>query len=122
MIAPPILIVDDETDLLDLFSVMLRRLPYPVVTASSGEAALRILQQTTPVLIILDIAMAYPNGLDILRHTRADSRFNATKIMILTAVPGRVAKTDADLADLMLAKPVSARELEQTVVNLLDTN
>jgi DNA-binding response OmpR family regulator len=121
MIPPPILIVDDESDLLELFTVMLRHLPYPVLKASRGEDAFKILATITPILMILDVAMVSPNGLDVLRYARSDSRFNATKIIILTAVPGRVEKRDVDQVDLLLAKPISGRDLERSVAQLLDS-
>ena len=117
---PPILIVDDEVDLLQLFKASLRNLPYPVLTAKDGEAALQILEEQIPILIILDIAMPYINGVDVLRQVRADSRFDQTKIIILTAAPSRISGTDAQLADLVVSKPITARNMEQTVRQLID--
>jgi two-component system, OmpR family, phosphate regulon response regulator PhoB len=119
MTPPAILIVDDDTDILELFTAMLRGLPNPILKASSGSAALCILQDTIPALMILDVAMAAPGGLDILRQARSDSRFDATKIIILTAVPGRVQRRDMEQADMLLSKPISARDLVQKVAQLL---
>jgi len=120
MTAPSILIIDDEPDLLELFRAALRKLRYRVVTANRGDTAWQMMQEDEPpVLIILDVAMPYPDGLDLLRVVRADARFDATRVMILTAVPSRVSKDDAALIDVMMSKPVTPRALEQAVVNLI---
>jgi len=119
MTAPSILIIDDEPDLLELFRVALRKLRYRVVTASRGDTAWQLMQDDPPILLILDVAMPYPDGLELLRVVRSDARFAATRVMILTAVPSRVSHDDAALIDVMLSKPVTPRALEQAVVNLL---
>ena len=119
MTAPTILIVDDEADLLELFKYALSKLPYEILTANDGRTALNILAERTPKLIILDIAMPAPNGIDVLRHVRADMRFNGTKVLIFTAVPSRVGKSDAALADAILAKPATTKTLMQTVLDII---
>src|SRR5258705_10316481 len=102
MTAPTILIVDDEADLLELFKHALSKLPYEILTENDGRSALDILAEQTPKLIILDIAMPLPNGIDVLRQVRSDLRFSGTKVLIFTAVPSRLAKSDAALADGIL--------------------
>jgi CheY-like chemotaxis protein len=119
MANPSILIVDDKVDLLELFSASLRRLPYTIIKAQSGEAALAILEEETPILIVLDVAMPHVSGIEVLRKTRANPRLASTKIMILTAVPARVESDDAALADKVIPKPITPRALEQAVVALL---
>jgi DNA-binding response OmpR family regulator len=116
---PSILIIDDERDLLELFTIGLRNLRYRVLTAAGGEAAQTILKDETPALIILDIAMPRPNGIDLLHQIRGDARFAATKIIVLTAAPSRLGADDAPLVDLLISKPTTPRGLEQAVVNLI---
>jgi CheY-like chemotaxis protein len=116
---PSVLIVDDKVDLLELFSASLRRLPYRVLTAQSGERALEILEEETPILIVLDVAMPHVSGIDVLRRIRANPRLASTKIMLLTAVPARLERDDVALADCVVSKPITPRVLEQTVVALI---
>jgi len=118
-VTPPILIVDDKPDLLDLFTASLRRLRYPIITAQDGETAIQILQEQTPLLVLLDIAMPYPGGLEVLHHLRSDSRLNDTKVMILTAVPSRLTPDDRDMVDVVITKPITPRALEAAVINLI---
>ncbi|MEP7285348.1 MAG: response regulator [Chloroflexota bacterium] len=117
----PILIVDDEVDLLELFSLGLRKLPFPVLTARDGTTALQLLEAHVPVVVILDIAMPYPNGLDLMRFVRSEPRFDSTKIVIFTAAPSRVSKPDADLADMIVAKPTTPRTLTEAVKTLISS-
>jgi CheY-like chemotaxis protein len=116
---PSILIVDDKADLLDLFSASLRRLRYRVLTAEDAATALAILEQQTPVLILLDLAMPSVSGLDVLQHVRADPRFNATKIVIVTAIPSRMDQQSTSKVDRIIPKPVTPSALEQAVIDLI---
>ncbi len=121
MSTPSILIVDDKQDLLDLFSASLRRLPYRIITAPSGDAALAILEQETPALVLLDIAMPRTSGLDVLRWARQIPRLDATRIIIVTAVPSRLEREDMDLIDRVVTKPITPRALEQEVIEVLNS-
>jgi CheY-like chemotaxis protein len=114
-----ILFVEDEADLLELFSLGLRKLNRPIVTAHNGDEAMAILQEDAPAIIILDIGIPYPSGLDLLHFIRSDPRYDETKIIIFTAAPSRVSQADAELANAMLVKPTTPRVLEQTIINLL---
>ncbi len=114
-----ILIVDDKPDLLDLFTASLRKLRYHVITAQDGETALHILREQVPRLVMLDIAMPYPGGLEVLHYIRSDSRLDATKVMILTAVPSRLTQNDRDIVDVVITKPITPHALEAAVVDLI---
>ena len=55
--APTILCVDDSADLLRMVEVLLARRGFRVLTATSGEAALKLFQRTRCTLAILDYMM-----------------------------------------------------------------
>ncbi len=116
---PSILIVDDKVDLLDLFAASLRRLRYQVITAQDALAALEILKQHTPVLIMLDLAMPSISGMEVLHQVRADPRFDSTRIMIVTAIPSRMDQKASSMVDRVILKPVTPSALEQAVVDLI---
>src|SRR5579859_5828550 len=109
MSIPTVLIIDDEPDLLELFRAALRKTHCRILTANGGDIAWQMMQEEAPDLIILDIAMPYPDGLEVLHTVRSDGRFDSTRVMILTAVPTRVSKEDAALIDVILTKPVAPR-------------
>ena len=119
MSAGSILIIDDEIDLMELFKMALRRLPYDILTAKDGLTALDLLKTEIPKLIVLDIAMPKMSGLELLHQVRADPRFEKTKIMILTAVPNRMSQQDENIADAVLPKPITLKGLEEAVNDLI---
>lgn len=115
----PVLIVDDEVDLLELFSLALKKLPIPVLTARDGDTAMKLLQEHLPSVVVLDVAMPHPNGLELLQFIRSTPQLEGTRVIIFTAAPTRLEKRDADLADMVIAKPSTPKTIEQMVKNLL---
>lgn len=67
---PRILAVDDEPSQLAALKRTLRRSQFVVETASSGRAALRMVAQNPPDLILLDVSMPCMSGHEFLRHLR----------------------------------------------------
>jgi CheY-like chemotaxis protein len=114
-----ILLVDDETDLLDLFEMVLVRLGSTLYKANSGRRALEILENVRPDIIVLDLAMPEISGLDVLRAVRRRPELNTVKIVILTAVPVLLQKEDVEAVEIVLTKPVTPRGLEQAIRKLI---
>lgn len=112
---PQVLLVDDEQDLLDLFGMILSRLPCQLLKAAGGQEALDILAAETPTLIVLDIAMPGVTGLDVLRAVRGNPRFDRTEIVVLTAVPIMLDRADAQLVNTILTKPITMQALDKAV-------
>ena len=119
MSQPSILIVDDDPDQLELFSIMLRRLPCAVRTAENGPQALQILHDAPAAVVLLDVAMPHMDGLAVLRAVRGDAELRTVKVILFTAWPDRIGPLDAALADKVLAKPTLRATLEQGVRDVL---
>jgi len=66
----PILFVDDNPVILKTIEVAFAREPYPLLTATSGEAALAIVQSHRPHVIVSDLRMEGMDGLTLLRKAR----------------------------------------------------
>jgi DNA-binding response OmpR family regulator len=115
-----ILLVDDERDLLELLTAVLRRHSYNIATARSAKQAFEYMENETPDLIILDVAMPEMSGTEMLRSLREDPRYSGVKVILLTAIPGVVTAEDAALADRVFAKPLTVRELESIVAEVLN--
>ena len=120
MYPPVVLIVDDDLGLLRLFSALVERLGCETIRASSGAKALDALDETTPDLLILDLAMPEISGLDVLRHVRSTPRLGAMKVMILTARPNMVREVEALGIDCWVSKPVMPNDFLDAVQGLLD--
>jgi two-component system response regulator MprA len=117
-----VLVVDDDTAVRQSLSTALGRDGYEVLAADGGSAALAHLAATSVQAIVLDVAMAEPNGLEVCRRLRA--RGDRTPILMLTArdlVDDRVAGLDAG-ADDYLVKPFALAELRARLRALLRRN
>jgi len=84
--AGPILIVDDDPELLDSYrEVVAQGCPgYPVRTAAGGAAALAHMAEGTPSLVILDLNMPGMDGFDVLDWMRANDRTRRVPVLVLS--------------------------------------
>lgn len=108
--AQRILVVDDESAVTDLLAYNLRKAHYDVLTASDGQAALRLAQESRPDLILLDLMIPEVDGLDVCRELR---RSSGVPIIMITArgeEVDRVVGLEIG-ADDYVTKPFSVREL-----------
>ncbi|MER3545332.1 MAG: hypothetical protein C4311_12215 [Chloroflexota bacterium] len=115
--SPTILVVDDETDMLNLLRLILHRGGWQVVTAASGSEALQLADRHPPDLILLDIMMPGLNGHEVCARLRQDARFKQTPILALTAQAHLEEQIRAHLAgiDEYIVKPVAPAELLERV-------
>jgi chemosensory pili system protein ChpA (sensor histidine kinase/response regulator) len=120
MYSPVVLIVDDDPGLLRLFSALVERLGCETLRAPGGVKALDTLDETTPDLLILDLAMPEISGLDVLRHVRRTPRLDSMKVMILTARPNMVREVEALGIDCWVSKPVMPNDFLDAVQGLLN--
>ncbi len=114
-----ILLVDDEVELTDPLSRLLRREGYEVDVATEGRTGCALAIQGGYDLLILDWMLPGMNGLEICREVR--SRPDNTPVLFLTAkdtLDDRVDGLDAG-ADDYLVKPFELRELLARVRALL---
>lgn len=68
---PSILVVDDESGILQTLEILLRTEGFEVHTAQGGKAALERIPQLTPDIILSDIRMPHVTGVDVLAAARA---------------------------------------------------
>ncbi|HEY9005677.1 response regulator transcription factor [Ohtaekwangia sp.] len=80
-----VLVVDDDKDILELLEYNLEREGYTVKTIDESQDAVAVAKSFSPDLIILDIMMPHPNGIEICRELRSMKRFEDTYIFFLTA-------------------------------------
>jgi len=78
-----ILVVDDEVNVRRVLGAMLEQAGYRTARASSGEEALQLVRSQDPDLVLTDLKMSGMDGLDLLRHLRAD--FPEIPVVLLTA-------------------------------------
>ena len=105
-----ILIVEDESSIVDALSFVLQREQFEIVSVGMGQAALEALGRSHFDLILLDIGLPDINGFDLCRQIRKTSMI---PIVFLTARSEEVDKVlGLELeADDYVCKPFSPREL-----------
>lgn len=80
-----ILVVDDDQDILDLLKYNFEREGFSVKTLEESSKAIAVAKDFAPDLIILDIMMPHPNGIELCRELRSMKRFRDVYIFFLTA-------------------------------------
>jgi putative two-component system response regulator len=116
-----ILVVEDDRMVREVLEEHLTRLRYQVLAADSAEAALHLLEEITPDLVLTDVHMGPMSGIDLCARLKRDPRFQLTPVIILTGyadLEARVAGLAAG-ADDFFAKPVDFIELQTRVAALL---
>lgn len=82
---PLVLLVDDDTDILEFLTFALERDGFEVKSSTDGETVFNIAKQTIPDIIVLDMMMPGWDGLETCRHIRKEESLKNTMIVFLTA-------------------------------------
>lgn len=120
-----VLIVEDSENCAATVELALLGIPgLSILSAPSGEAALRILREpgSTVQAIITDLNMPGIDGFELIRRVREDSRTSAVPIIVLSAdtdpaTPTRIARMKVDA---FFAKPFSPAQVRRKLEQLLD--
>jgi two-component system alkaline phosphatase synthesis response regulator PhoP len=113
----PILVVDDEEDILELVRYNLQREGYRVLCSKSGEEALELARSKQPDLIVLDLMLPGMDGLAVTKALKSGDQTKEIPIVMLTA-KGEESDIVAGLelgADDYVTKPFSPRILAARV-------
>ncbi len=118
-----VMAVDDEQDSLGLLRAVLEAAGARVTTASSGPAALALLETVRPDVLIADIGMPDMDGFEFIRHVRA-MKVPEVRDMPAAALTAFARSEDRTKAlqhgfEMHLAKPVDPGELVASVATLV---
>ncbi len=116
-VAATILLAEDNQTNIDTLLDYLQMRNYRIVLARNGHEALEMARQLRPALILMDIQMPVMDGLEAMRHIRADSSLAHIPIIALTglAMSGDRERCLQAGANDYLSKPVSLRELVRAI-------
>jgi putative two-component system response regulator len=119
-----ILIVDDAQDNVDMLEAFLAEEASAIKGVTESNQVERVFNEFEPDLILLDLHMPAPDGLEILRNLRSvRESLGFLPVIVLTGDTGRTARNSALLlgADDFLIKPLDRQEVVLRVRNLLRT-
>jgi len=74
---PRVLLVDDTPEILALCAELLKPNYEIVGTAPDGKSAIAAFETTTPDVVVLDISMPGPSGIEVARHLRSSGSLAA---------------------------------------------
>ena len=107
---PVVLVIDDDPESLGILTWHLKRGNYQVLTASNGEAGIRLARDAKPGAIILDVLMPRQDGWDVLTELKDDGSTARIPVIMCTIVDNAT-KGFALGANDYIVKPVSRRRL-----------
>ena len=102
-----VLVVDDIPVNVILLAERLKLASYQVVTATSGAEALKIIKQSPPDIVLLDVMMPGMSGYEVCQEIRRDEKHAGLPVVLVTALDkdsDRQTGLDAG-ADEFLTKP-----------------
>ncbi|HEX8635587.1 MAG TPA: response regulator [Pyrinomonadaceae bacterium] len=119
-----ILIVDDSDIWRRLTRDILRKNPYRLFEADSGEQALEVARETPVDLIIMDYRMNGLNGLDTSRRLREIPGHEQVPVILITSenFPGDCEESPAPHIDGYVDKKQLIQDLDDCVKRHLDRN
>lgn len=117
-----ILVVDDDTDLVEMVSMKLESLDFKVAKAYDGVEAMDKIKAERPALIILDVMMPRKDGYTLCDELKKSDDYNNIVIILLTAVTDAIQSTNythmggkTTLADDFIPKPIDLDKLMEIV-------
>ncbi len=123
--AAKIVVVDDDPDFLEYTRIVLESQGYQVRTAANTDAAMNMIREDKPDLVLLDVMMSYVlDGINISRQLRDDPDLKDIPVIMISAIVSREEAgffpTNEYLAvDAFMSKPVDPADLLQQVARLL---
>ncbi|MFA4889684.1 MAG: response regulator [Candidatus Omnitrophota bacterium] len=116
-----LLLVDDESELVDMVKMRLEASGYTVSTAYDGMEALEKAKKEKPDLIILDLMLPKMDGYKVCGLLKADTRYSKIPIIMFTA---RAQESDKKMgeevgADAYITKPFEPQALLEKIKELL---
>ena len=100
------MVVDDESGVLRFVSVSLSLADYNVITITSGEEGLKLVESAKPDVMLLDLVMTPLTGYDVLEKLRVFSRL---PVIVFTARSDAHAQVLKDGANCFITKPFGTR-------------
>lgn len=117
-----ILCVEDEPEMIDLMRLILGRRGFEVKGANGGAEGLKMIHESVPDLILLDLMMPDMDGWEVYQQMKADENTKNIPVIVVTAKAQSIDKVlglHIAKVDDYLAKPFSPQDLLSSVERVL---
>ncbi len=121
-----ILVVDDDTDLVEMVAMKLASKNFRVAKAYDGVEAMAKIKEERPALILLDVMMPRKDGYTLCDELKKSEEYKGIVIILLTAVTEAISSTNythisgkTTLADDFIPKPINMDKLMEIVEDSL---
>jgi len=115
-----ITVVDDEFLLADLLAALLVDEGNEVMTAPHGRAALQMIRERKPALVITDFMMPLMTGLELAEAIQADPDLAGIPVILVSGAQGALARRHhAELFAAIFDKPYDRNAMLETVAEIL---
>jgi CheY-like chemotaxis protein len=116
-----VLVAEDNPINRELLRELLENRGYAVVEACDGQEALRMIEQTHPDILLLDIGMPVLDGFAVMRKIRENPSLATLPVLAVTAYAMQGDRDNVLNAgfDGYLSKPINARDLANELERLL---
>lgn len=114
---PKLLVVDDELDVREFSRSFFQRRGIDVAIATDGKEALRLMEQETFDLVLLDVRMDMMSGIDVLRELRR--RNSSVKVVMVSGTDDAAEVQEAQALGCagFIHKPLVLEELKSVVLS-----
>jgi DNA-binding response OmpR family regulator len=119
-----ILCIEDEPEMIDLIRLILGRRGFDVRGATGGTEGLRLVRETHPDLVLLDLMMPDMDGWEVYQQMKADDATRNIPVIVVTAKAQNIDKVlglHIAKVDDYIAKPFSPQELLNSVERVFNS-
>jgi CheY-like chemotaxis protein len=109
------LVIDDDAASRMIYASLLKSMGFDTVEAGDGVQAMAILETMQPALIFLDIRLPKIDGTQILEYVYRHDRFQATRVVVITAHKDFEARLGLRQGDLYLVKPIAPSDIREMI-------
>lgn len=114
-----VLIVDDESGIVEVLELILADAGYRVLSALNGQEALTRMEQITPDAVIMDFMMPIMDGAELLQRMISHDGFKSIPVIMTSAMPEESVKQRCSGYRVFLRKPFKSDKLLDALQQLL---
>jgi DNA-binding response OmpR family regulator len=118
-----ILCIEDEPEMIDLIQLILGRHGFEVYGAAGGVEGARLIRETLPDLVLLDLMMPDMDGWEVYQQMKADPLTHNIPVIVVTAKAQNIDKVlglHIAKVDDYISKPFGPQELMDSVERVLN--